>query len=1325
MRRLKIGIRPQLIMLVAFSSLFSLLIFAVVAGVYFSSNLTDLRAERLVVISELRATQVKQALDYIYYQVIGLALQDTIANSLSSYRAGNNSNVIFTNAQTSLDQFISNSELFISARLYNLDLAIMAQSNNNDVTIAEPTKAFLYPLVQNATVPTPLLNLSPNTYNEQVYITGPIANSSDIDGPYFMGMTVPVYANSSIILTQPTLAGYLSILVNATNIQQAANDSSISSSNSYESKDYSVILVQPIYGSTTQGVDNQSPNSSFNNSAIIGFKTIFPTVDSGLNPNEIYNINSSSAIKNALLKTSQGSATNLRSLNGEPVAIGFSSIQIDTTRVWTLIIQQPRSRFLEPIDQFAKIIIGVVIGIGVFMCLITFPLAWYFVKPITQLKEATEAITSSRKKKKPENDEIPPPYFTTKNENDVEKQNLLSEKNDYTDINYNDDNDHANINGTLSPVNRSNDHDKRDLILSGNSDSGNSTAIRLPTRLRNSKKFFKDELTELTEAFNIMTEELEKQYTHLEDRVKLRTKELEASKLEAEKANEAKTVFIANISHELRTPLNGILGMTAIAMDEPDHSRIQDSLKLINRSGELLLHILTELLTYSKNTLKRSKLEKANFQILEVVYQVKSIFSKLAFDSKVNFSVMLKPNILRKLILYGDSNRIIQVVMNLVSNSLKFTPVDGSVDVTFKLLGEYDYFRSRDVNFTKVFVAQNKYNHKLPEVPRSTSPTKQDTRNQFMNNIAEDKMNENTVTNSTTGTIKQPTNKLGPIPFDLENNNNSNDIESMVTISTAEYENTIFRSQFNHTKPLPHSPEFPRFELVEADSEFDSNTNNGKLQSESTATVNCEDLFNDKSENKLNGSYSNGFSSGQRNTDSTARSNSINQKEINDENSTKSESSFMHQKQLNLHHNSNFERRKSNTSMTKQEIVKDGKAYKIRHLYKPKTWVLQIEVKDTGPGIEPALQDKVFEPFIQGDQTLSRSYGGTGLGLSICRQLAVMMNGTLTLKSVIGAGSTFTFTVPLLQRGEIIVDDDDLEDFCDDEFNPDAKYKTKKVRKEHEANTNFVEEEDTCSDYNDNKSKIEESSKSSSDLAPTIEINGSDNHTEFTKSKKKPRKFNLEIPSKASLFEKPHLITRSSTGTAHSSNGSDKDHTDIMKELSDSKILVAEDNLVNQEVIKRMLKLEGFENITIANNGADAVELVKESYDKQEPFDLIFMDVQMPKIDGLLATKMIRKNLRFDKPIIALTAFADESNVKECLNAGMTGFLSKPIRRTNLRQIIAEYSPILLSEIVTTPQTHQSDEKRLGYWSNSNASGQLPPQSPLMVSKHDSPNGKC
>lgn len=1274
MRRLKIGIRPQLMMLVSFASLFSLLILAIVTGVYFSSNLSGLRAERLVVISELRATQVKQAFDYIYYQVNGLAVKDTIQNPLSSYRAGNNSDVIFASAQTSLDQFVQSSELFISARLYNLDLSVVAKSENEEISINNSTRYFLYPLNKNASIPPPLLNMTANSQEQQVFLTGPIANTTDMDSPYFMGMTLPVYANSSIIFPDPTLSGYLSILVNATNIQQAANDTSVlTASSSYESKDYSVILIQPIWGTLEDGM--QLDYKLYNNSEIIGFRPIFPTLDSVMAPNQIYNINESSAIKEALSRPNQGSATNVKSIDQEPVAIGFFSIDIDSTRDWTLIIQQKRSRFLGPTRKFTKIIIGVVIGIGAFMCLITFPLAWYFVKPITQLKDATEAITGSKKRRDLNGDEIPPPYFTPRDEaKDSANQDL---EKIYRQNNHPENND----NGSITLVNRSNALDKRALIVSSNAESAHSSAIRLPNRLKNSKKFFKDELTELTEAFNIMTEELDKQYTHLEDRVKLRTKELEASKSEAEKANEAKTVFIANISHELRTPLNGILGMTAIAMDENDQTRIHDSLKLINRSGELLLHILTELLTYSKNTLNRSKLEKSNFQILEVVYQVKSIFSKLAFDSKVNFSVILRPRILRKLILHGDSNRIIQILMNLVSNALKFTPVDGSVKVTFRLLGEYDYEKSKEDNFTEVHILKDIHNRPLPTIPTKTHSNSR--RESFSSK--QDHTNGNPTSHSGEN-LNRTFSKTGV--RDFENDCNSNDNTSILTLPTAEYENVMLRSQFNHSKPLPQSPE-SKFEIIAESTDFDANAN---IPSGSAVNEHPQDPLKRNSVPNLekNPSF---FQF--PNTDLTTRSNSFDA--VVDEEKLHRVSSLYH-REKGIAHQMAYERRKSNSSLSRQEIVKDGKAYKIRHLYKPKTWVLQVDVKDTGTGIEPALQDKVFEPFIQGDQTLSRSYGGTGLGLSICRQLAFMMNGTLKLKSVIGAGSTFTFTVPLLQRGEIMVDNDDLEDFCQDEFNETISKmsEVEEVSVEEHASEEQHSNADEKIDQNVDVPKIKVTNEKDSLLSRN------NSGLDVSSSVKKGRKFNLDIPSKASIFEKPHLITRSSTGTANSSAG-EKEYTDIMQELKHIRILVAEDNLVNQEVIKRMLKLEGFENVTMAANGADAVELVKDSYETLELFDLIFMDVQMPKIDGLLATKMIRNNLKFDAPIIALTAFADESNVKECLNAGMTGFLAKPFRRTNLRQIITQYAPILLREIVTTPLTLHSDEKRLGYPNSSHS----------------------
>jgi CheY-like chemotaxis protein len=93
------------------------------------------------------------------------------------------------------------------------------------------------------------------------------------------------------------------------------------------------------------------------------------------------------------------------------------------------------------------------------------------------------------------------------------------------------------------------------------------------------------------------------------------------------------------------------------------------------------------------------------------------------------------------------------------------------------------------------------------------------------------------------------------------------------------------------------------------------------------------------------------------------------------------------------------------------------------------------------------------------------------------------------------------------------------------------------------------------------------------------------------------------------------------------------------------KVLVAEDNKTNQEVVLRMLKLEDVYDVTVAKDGQEALDLVMESMERQAPYNLIFMDVQMPNLDGLQSTRLIRQS-GFSAPIVALTAYAEESNVK-------------------------------------------------------------------------------
>lgn len=123
------------------------------------------------------------------------------------------------------------------------------------------------------------------------------------------------------------------------------------------------------------------------------------------------------------------------------------------------------------------------------------------------------------------------------------------------------------------------------------------------------------------------------------------------------------------------------------------------------------------------------------------------------------------------------------------------------------------------------------------------------------------------------------------------------------------------------------------------------------------------------------------------------------------------------------------------------------------------------------------------------------------------------------------------------------------------------------------------------------------------------------------------------------------------------------------------RVLVADDNSTNIEVVSKMLKLEDVYDVTIAKDGQEAYDLVKANMEKNLRFDVIFMDIQMPNLDGLQSTRLIRK-MGYSAPIVALTAFSEDSNVKECMESGMDEFLAKPIRRKNLKDVLKRFATI-------------------------------------------------
>ncbi|QHS73875.1 histidine kinase [Saccharomyces paradoxus] len=1195
----RIGIRAQLTALVSIVALGSLIILAITTGVYFTSNYKNLRSDRLYIAAQLKSSQIDQTLNYLYYQAYYLASRDALQNSLTSYVAGNKSADNWVDSLSVVQKFLSSSNLFYVAKVYDSSFSTVLNATNNGTgdLIPEDVLESLFPLSTD----TPL----PSSLETTGILTDPVLNNTE----YLMSMSLPVFANPSIILTDSRVYGYITIVMSAEGLKSVFNDTTaLETSN--------VAIISAVY-------NNQGKAS--------GYHFVFPPYGSPTDlPRQVFPIKNNTFISSAFKNGKGGSLKQTSSFSSTGnLALGYSPCSFQLVN-WVAVVSQHESVFLSPATKLAKIITGTVIAIGVFVILLTLPLAHWAVQPIVRLQKATELITEGRglrpstprtvsrassfKRGFSSGFTVPSSLlqFNTGEAGSTTSAsghggsghgsgaafstgssmksaiNLGNEKlspseeenkipNNHTDAKISMD---GSLNhDLLAPHSlKHNDTDRssnRSHILTT---SANLTEARLPDY----RRLFSDELSDLTETFNTMTDALDQHYALLEDRVRARTKQLEAAKIEAEAANEAKTVFIANISHELRTPLNGILGMTAISMEETDVSKIRNSLKLIFRSGELLLHILTELLTFSKNVLQRTKLEKRDFCITDVALQIKSIFGKVAKDQRVRLSISLFPNLIRTMVLWGDSNRIIQIVMNLVSNALKFTPVDGTVDVRMKLLGEYDKELSEKKQFKEVYI---KRGTEVTEDLENTDKRDLPTSSNHRKGVDLESAATSIASNRDTSTIQEEITKRNTVANesvykkvnDREKSSND-DVSSIVSTTTSSYDNAIFNSQFNKAP--------------------------------------CSD---DEEGGNLGRSIEN-----------------------------------------------------------------------------PKAWVISIEVEDTGPGIDPSLQESVFHPFVQGDQTLSRQYGGTGLGLSICRQLANMMHGTMKLESKVGVGSKFTFTLPLHQTKEISFADMDFP--FEDEFNPESR-KNRRVKFSVAKSVKSRQSTSSIATPVTNKSGLtkdvlpEEKIKDKYETKDVENINmgreeenGNGNLEQLQEKNKKPSTFlsNAESNGQKSLsskhrsrhenlgsvnLDRPFL---QSTGTATSSRNvptvkdDDKDETSI-------KILVVEDNHVNQEVIKRMLNLEGIENIELACDGQEAFDKVKELTSKGENYNMIFMDVQMPKVDGLLSTKMIRHDLGYTSPIVALTAFADDSNIKECLESGMNGFLSKPIKRPKLKTILAEF----------------------------------------------------
>ncbi|WP_420933147.1 response regulator [Alteromonas sp. A081] len=349
----------------------------------------------------------------------------------------------------------------------------------------------------------------------------------------------------------------------------------------------------------------------------------------------------------------------------------------------------------------------------------------------------------------------------------------------------------------------------------------------------------------------------------------------------------------------------------------------------------------------------------------------------------------------------------------------------------------------------------------------------------------------------------------------------------------------------------------------------------------------------------------------------------------------------------------------------------------VSHTLSNDSVLLRFDIIDTGIGIEEGAIGKIFQKFEQGDQTTTRQFGGTGLGLSIAKQLALLMSGDINVSSEKGKGTAFSFTMKTKEAKlpHIAVHAKaNIRCAIVDDLQTSREYLTHILASMHIEGTCYSSANDFLNhkpfDYDiiivdlampnvSGVELIEQLKNSKHDVLPKIivvsaeleSLSGHDTLTEaIWRSHTKP------INRREIEQDLRKLIVSSSPI-------SEAPKAKVKKK----RILLAEDNEINAEIVKALLQRENFTIIHV-KNGQEALEAcIKHT------FDLILMDCNMPVMGGIESSISIRATLDLNTPIIALTANAFAEDKEECLAAGMNDFLTKPIDKDTLMSCIRKY----------------------------------------------------
>ena len=369
----------------------------------------------------------------------------------------------------------------------------------------------------------------------------------------------------------------------------------------------------------------------------------------------------------------------------------------------------------------------------------------------------------------------------------------------------------------------------------------------------------------------------------------------------------------------------------------------------------------------------------------------------------------------------------------------------------------------------------------------------------------------------------------------------------------------------------------------------------------------------------------------------------------------------------------------------------------VEEIEKTKNWVhLHFQVRDTGVGISAKQQKEIFKAFSQADSSITRRYGGTGLGLTICKRIIEMMGGKIWVESIPRKGSTFHFTVgfglphkkrkPLFSESVenldglrvLVVDDNQTNRKIVSEMLTSWRMKAAEAASSHKAlrllqlacqggkpfDLVIMDMHMPRMDGFTLAKKIKEKI-SPSPLMIVLTSVGSPGDAAFCRQlgisaylNKPIKQSDLLDAILLTLGTKPYPQEERPLITRHS----------IREFREKYSILLAEDNIINQKVAINFLTKMGH-RVKVVASGEDVLKVLEKG-----KFDLILMDVQMPKMDGLTATRKIREKERKTKshvPIVAMTAHALKGDREKCLAAGMDDYIAKPLKMEELENVIS------------------------------------------------------